>query len=79
MKLLLVSLMVLVAVGCAGRWVQPGKTDLDARRDNFDCENVIVTKHGGDGNPRVYAGEGISFGKKLRLRCHACAIDRLEG
>jgi len=48
MKMLLVSLMVIVATGCAtGRWVQSGKTDLDSRRDNFDCENVIVTKHGG--------------------------------
>ena len=48
MKLLLVSLMVLFAAGCtAGRWVQVGKNDLDSRRDYFDCENVIVTKHGG--------------------------------
>jgi hypothetical protein len=27
--------------------VQSGKTNLDSRRDAFDCENVIVTKHGG--------------------------------
>lgn len=47
MKLLLASLMVRVATGCASRWAQPGNNDLDARRDNFDCENVIVTKHGG--------------------------------
>ena len=48
MKMVLVSLIVIVATGCAtGRWVQPGKTDLDSRRDYFDCENVIVTKHGG--------------------------------
>jgi hypothetical protein len=24
-----------------------GQNDLDARREYFDCENVIVTKHGG--------------------------------
>ena len=48
MKMVLVSLMVLLASGCTvGRWVQSGKTDLDSRRDAFDCENVIVTKHGG--------------------------------
>lgn len=48
MNMLLVSLMVIVATGCAtGRWVQSGKTDLDSRRDSFDFENVIVTKHGG--------------------------------
>lgn len=47
MKTVLVALMVLIASGCAGRWVQAGKTDLDSRRDYFDCENVIVTKHGG--------------------------------
>ena len=39
--------MVLLCAGCAGRWVQNGKTDFDAKRDEFDCENVIVTKHGG--------------------------------
>jgi hypothetical protein len=38
MKMSLVSLMVLVATGCAGRWEQPGKTEVDSRRDNFDCE-----------------------------------------
>ena len=27
--------------------MQAGKTDFDAQRDEFDCENVIVTKHGG--------------------------------
>lgn len=47
MKMLLVGVMVIVATGCTGRWVQSGKTDHDSRRDNFDCENVIVTKHGG--------------------------------
>lgn len=47
MKTVLVALMVFVTSGCAGRWVQVGKTDLDSRRDYFDCENVIVTKHGG--------------------------------
>lgn len=48
MNMLLVSLMVIVATGCAtGRWLQSGKSDLDSRRDSFDCENVIVTKHGG--------------------------------
>ena len=44
---LLVGVLLMV-VGCStGRWVQNGKTDLDSRRDSFDCENVIVTKHGG--------------------------------
>ena len=47
MKTVLVALMVFAVSGCAGRWVQTGKTDLDSRRDYFDCENVIVTKHGG--------------------------------
>lgn len=48
MKMVLVSLMVLIASGCtAGRWMKAGKSDLDSRRDYFDCENVIVTKHGG--------------------------------
>lgn len=47
MKMLLLGVMVIVVTGCAGQWVQPGKTELDSRRDNFDCENVIVTKHGG--------------------------------
>jgi hypothetical protein len=47
MKVVWVALTVLVVCGCAGRWVQPGKSDLDTRRDHFDCENVIVTKHGG--------------------------------
>ena len=48
MKIVLVSLMALIASGCtSGRWVQAGKNDLDSRRDYFDCENVIVTKHGG--------------------------------
>jgi hypothetical protein len=48
MKLVLISVLVLVTSGCvSGRWVQSGKTDLDSRRDYFDCENVIVTKHGG--------------------------------
>ena len=48
MKMLLVSVVIIVTAGCAaGRWAQPGKSDLDARRDYFDCENVIVTKHGG--------------------------------
>ena len=48
MKMVLVGLMVLLAAGCtAGRWVQAGKSELDSRRDAFDCENVIVTKHGG--------------------------------
>lgn len=41
-------IVTLVLTGCApGRWVQAGKTNLDSRRDYADCENVIVTKHGG--------------------------------
>ena len=48
MRMILVSLIVLFITGCtAGRWVQASKSDLDSRRDYFDCENVIVTKHGG--------------------------------
>jgi hypothetical protein len=47
MKMLLVGVMMIVVIGCAGQWVQSGKTDVDSRRDYFDCENVIVTKHGG--------------------------------
>lgn len=48
MKRVLLITVLFVVTGCAmGRWVQEGKTDLDSRRDNFDCENVIVTKHGG--------------------------------
>jgi len=48
MKILLLSLAVVLVTGCTtGRWVQAGKSDLDSRHDYFDCENVIVTKHGG--------------------------------
>ena len=48
MKILLLSLALVLVIGCTtGRWVQVGKSDLDSRRDAFDCENVIVTKHGG--------------------------------
>ena len=48
MKRVLLITVLFVVAGCSmGRWVQEGKTDLDSRRDNFDCENVIVTKHGG--------------------------------
>ena len=48
MKILLLSLVVVLVAGCTtGHWVQTGKSDLDSRRDAFDCENVIVTKHGG--------------------------------
>jgi len=48
MKLFVGMVFILLLAGCAqGRWVQAGKTEMDARRDNFDCENVIVTKHGG--------------------------------
>lgn len=44
---LLVGVLLMVAGCSTGRWVQEGKTELDSRRDAFDCENVIVTKHGG--------------------------------
>ena len=44
---LLVGVLLMVGGCSTGRWVQEGKTDLDSRRDAFDCENVIVTKHGG--------------------------------
>lgn len=48
MKLFASVVLVLLLAGCAqGRWVQVGKTELDGRKDYFDCENVIVTKHGG--------------------------------
>lgn len=48
MKMVLLIGVLSVVTGCTmGRWVQEGKTDLDSRRDSFDCENVIVTKHGG--------------------------------
>ncbi len=48
MKILVFLLATVLLFGCAqGRWVQTGKTDMDSRRDYFDCENVIVTKHGG--------------------------------
>jgi hypothetical protein len=47
MKTFLLTVTVILAAGCAQRWVQAGKTDLDARRDRFECENIIVTKHGG--------------------------------
>lgn len=48
MKRVLLITVLFVVTGCAmGHWVQEGKTDLDSRRDAFDCENVIVTKHGG--------------------------------
>lgn len=48
MKTLWLGPAVILLAGCTmGRWVQEGKTDLDSRRDYFDCENVIVTKHGG--------------------------------
>ena len=48
MKMVLLIAVLSVVTGCTmGRWVQEGKTDLDSRRDAFDCENVIVTKHGG--------------------------------
>lgn len=48
MKILLLGLMVAMVTGCTtGRWVQAGKSDLDSRRDSFDCENVIIIKHGG--------------------------------
>ena len=43
----LIAVLFTVAACSAGRWVQDGKTDLDSRRASFDCENVIVTKHGG--------------------------------
>ena len=48
MRIVVLIAVLFVVAGCSmGRWVQEGKTDLDSRRDNFDCENVIVTKHGG--------------------------------
>jgi hypothetical protein len=48
MRLFVSVVLVLLLAGCVqGRWVQAGKTKMDARRDYFDCENVIVTKHGG--------------------------------
>jgi len=48
MKILMFLLATVLLFGCAqGRWVQVGKTDMDSRKDYFDCENVIVTKHGG--------------------------------
>lgn len=48
MRKVVVIVMMFSMIGCAaGRWAQPGKSDLDSRRDHFDCENVIVTKHGG--------------------------------
>lgn len=48
MKMVLLIAVLSAVTGCtAGRWVQDGKSDLDSRRDAFDCENVIVTKHGG--------------------------------
>jgi hypothetical protein len=47
MKMLLLAMTVVLIAGCSQRWVQAGKTDLDARRDEFECENTIVTKHGG--------------------------------
>lgn len=48
MKTLWLGLAVVLLAGCtSGHWVQAGKTDLDSRRDYADCENVIVTKHGG--------------------------------
>ena len=48
MKMVLVSLIVLNCERLHSRpMVQVGKSDLDSRRDYFDCENVIVTKHGG--------------------------------
>jgi hypothetical protein len=44
MKMVLLIAVLLSVAGCsAGRWVQAGKSDLDSRRDAFDCENVIVT------------------------------------
>lgn len=47
MKMVLLIAVLFGVTGCSsGRWVQDGKTDLDSRRDAFDCENVIVTKHG---------------------------------
>lgn len=47
MRAVSLLVVVLLLAGCGGRWVQTGKSDLDAQRDEFDCENVIVTKHGG--------------------------------
>lgn len=48
MRIICLIGMLIALTGCStGRWVQQGKTDLDSRRDAFDCENVIVTKHGG--------------------------------
>jgi hypothetical protein len=46
-RVLLIAVLSVVAGCTTGRWVQEGKTDLDSRRDSFDCENVIGTKHGG--------------------------------
>jgi hypothetical protein len=36
MRLLGLLVMVLLCGGCAGRWGQNGKTDLDVKRDEFD-------------------------------------------
>lgn len=48
MRIVVLVAALSTVMGCAmGHWVQEGKTDLDSRREYFDCENVIVTKHGG--------------------------------
>lgn len=48
MRIVVLVAVLSAAAGCStGRWVQGGKTDLDSRREYFDCESVIVTKHGG--------------------------------
>lgn len=47
MKIMLLVIALTLMSGCSTRWVQAGKTPHDAERDRFNCENVIVTKHGG--------------------------------
>lgn len=67
MKTALLVLMLVLVTGCAQRWVQAGKTDLDARRDEFNCENVIVTKHGGWRNVEPFTA-AMEINECMRLK-----------
>lgn len=53
--------------GCQGNWTHPTKTELDFRRDRADCENIIVTKHGGWSRVEPFTA-GMEIRECLELR-----------